>query len=372
MKKLPVRKLLPLVLTVLALTVPETSSARLSSDEQGCISAFTSSVMGVGAVRAKVVAKCLKRFAAGSLVAQTPEACVRSSLSDKDSRLRTAVFKTEAAASFSCATVHPPFGVTSSQRAIIVAAGKDVSLVRRLIGPNLDTALIPSAAGARCQQRVAAALQKCADTRLKEYQKCLKAGMSDGTIVDAASVREKCLGGVGRTQPDPLGRIAKACEARIAKALSSSCAGVPLARAFAACESTDAGGVTSCAARESACELCQVLNSVNELSQDCDAFDDGNPDNGTCGDECGDGIVQSGEGCDDGNTTAGDGCAADCRLEAGWGCTGEPSQCTRNCGNGEVDAADSEQCDDGNANDGDGCSSTCQLENCGDGGNDVG
>ncbi len=42
---------------------------------------------------------------------------------------------------------------------------------------------------------------------------------------------------------------------------------------------------------------------------------------------CGDGVVTSGEACDDGNPTSGDGCSSACAVEAGWMCSGAPSQC---------------------------------------------
>jgi cysteine-rich repeat protein len=44
---------------------------------------------------------------------------------------------------------------------------------------------------------------------------------------------------------------------------------------------------------------------------------------------CGDGHIGSHEDCDDLNTADGDGCSSDCLIEPGWGCGGEPSQCTR-------------------------------------------
>ena len=80
---------------------------------------------------------------------------------------------------------------------------------------------------------------------------------------------------------------------------------------------------------------------------------------------CGDGIIQSelGENCDDLNRLDGDGCSANCRIELGWNCSGEPSMCTEIiavCGDGIIDGAES--CEDGNAASGDGCSDTCQVE----------
>lgn len=75
---------------------------------------------------------------------------------------------------------------------------------------------------------------------------------------------------------------------------------------------------------------------------------------------CGDGVIEGSEGCDDGNTSDGDGCSAECSVEPGWVCTGEPSDCAEVCGNGRIDAG--EECDDGNTADGDGCSARCVVE----------
>jgi cysteine-rich repeat protein len=43
---------------------------------------------------------------------------------------------------------------------------------------------------------------------------------------------------------------------------------------------------------------------------------------------CGDGRRTGGEACDDGNTGINDGCSAQCAVESGWECVGEPSVCT--------------------------------------------
>jgi cysteine-rich repeat protein len=75
---------------------------------------------------------------------------------------------------------------------------------------------------------------------------------------------------------------------------------------------------------------------------------------------CGNGAVEGTEACDDGNTDAGDGCAADCVVEMGFSCMGNPSICEPNCGNGTLDAT--ELCDDGNNTAGDGCAVDCTIE----------
>ncbi len=77
---------------------------------------------------------------------------------------------------------------------------------------------------------------------------------------------------------------------------------------------------------------------------------------------CGDGVIGGAEVCDDANTTPNDGCAADCTVEVGWICSGEPSTCSQTtvCGNSVVEPG--EGCDDGNTAPSDGCSATCSVE----------
>ena len=78
-----------------------------------------------------------------------------------------------------------------------------------------------------------------------------------------------------------------------------------------------------------------------------------------CTNNCGNGTLQAGEVCDDGNQTAGDGCTA-CQVNSGYTCAGTPSVCTFTCGNGAITG--NEQCDDTNTTNGDGCSSVCVVE----------
>jgi cysteine-rich repeat protein len=75
---------------------------------------------------------------------------------------------------------------------------------------------------------------------------------------------------------------------------------------------------------------------------------------------CGNGHLDEGEACDDGDLRAGDGCSAQCTVEPGFACTGDPSDCRTICGDGLL--AGLETCDDGNQTPRDGCSATCTIE----------
>ena len=96
----------------------------------------------------------------------------------------------------------------------------------------------------------------------------------------------------------------------------------------------------------------------------------------TCGDQARDrsydGSVE--EACDDGNDVGSDGCSAQCSVEEGFICVGEPaverrrSQCFAvTCGDGFRESSGeifpvTEECDDGNDVSGDGCSEFCKIE----------
>lgn len=82
---------------------------------------------------------------------------------------------------------------------------------------------------------------------------------------------------------------------------------------------------------------------------------------GSCGAECGDGLIVADEVCDEGEHADGDGCALDCKhIENGFACDRAGTRCTTVCGDGT--RAGGEQCDDGNNKDDDGCSGKCTVE----------
>jgi len=119
---------------------------------------------------------------------------------------------------------------------------------------------------------------------------------------------------------------------------------------------------TSCAAVQ---QVCIVNNCGNGLVDTGEACDDGNIMEGdgcssSCKAEgCGNNLVDPGEICDDGNTIDGEGnCAANCLSD-------------ETCGNGSKNFG--EACDDSNNDSGDGCSADCKsTEICGNDITDVG
>ena len=333
------------------------ANAQVEKADQTCIAAFNKGVRQVTKAQSKVIDKCLRDFSSGRLTGSTPEDCVSS---DPKGKVQKAIDKNTTKIAAKCAAGLPGFGASLVATAFIEAVASPIDLTHAVLGANLDTSLIQSADGASCQARVNQALLKCEDRRLREYLKCQKTGLRNGAITDAASMADTCLGIGAAGQPDDKNRIALDCDTKLANALLQRCADVDIATAFPSCYATDVAGATACLERESACQLCQLLNETNGLARDCDLFDDGNGANGSCGSECPDGVVQADEGCDDGNGLELDGCSSFCTVEGGWSCSGEPSVCSLQCGNGDIDAGES--CDDGDASGGDGCSAGCAVE----------
>ena len=331
-------------------------TAQVPPQDQACINAFNKGVRKVAKAQSQIIKKCLNNFAAGRL-SSTLEDCVRS---DPAGKLTHAVEGSAAKIAQKCTGGLPGFGVTPVDPALVRAALSQIDLVHGSFGNNLDTAIIATPAGASCQARVGQTLLKCEDRRLREFLKCQKGSLRNGLIGDATTLSDACLGTGDQPQPDGSGRIAADCGNKLAADIAQRCPTVNLSSAFAPCNPADVAGATLCLNRESACQLCLLIDDVDGLSRDCDRLDDGDGNNGSCGKECGDGVLQGDEGCDDNNLTANDGCSASCTVEGGWSCTGQPSVCTHQCGNGTFEAG--EACDDGNTSNGDGCSSVCFVE----------
>jgi cysteine-rich repeat protein len=334
-------------------------SAQLSSQDKNCIATFNKSVRKVAKAHGQIISKCLKDFSRGKLISTTPEGCL---LEDPTGSLQRAVLKETAKTTEKCSAGIPGFGATPIGDALLTTVVGQINLIHSTYAFNLDSAMLIAPAGAACQARVGAALMRCEDTRLKEFAKCVKIGLRSGAILDEPSLTAYCLGTGGSGQPDVFGngKIALDCTSRITSEITARCGTTDLALAFPACGTSNPTDAANCLKRASACQLCLLTTEVDALSRDCDLFDDGNTANGSCGSECGDGVVQLTEGCDDGDTDAGDGCSASCTVEGGWNCSGEPSVCTPNCGDGNLDPG--ETCDDSDTASGDGCSNACTVE----------
>jgi hypothetical protein len=199
------------------------AEAVLPRDQEVCLATFGKAVRDVAKVQAKTASRCLKKFAAGTLVGSTPEACL---LSDPGGRLARTAGTVAVKIAAACPPPPPAFGVSPLDTAMPRVGLGVVDLLHDAIGDDLDTALVPTRADASCQAQVANALLRCVDTRRRTFFDCQREGLADGGITDASALEARCLGRDDELQPDPDGRIALACGHRLATVVSRHCGAI--------------------------------------------------------------------------------------------------------------------------------------------------
>jgi cysteine-rich repeat protein len=145
-----------------------------------------------------------------------------------------------------------------------------------------------------------------------------------GTVVDPTT---DYAGGVLRRQGFPVS-FHEAVTARLL--FAASCGNSVVDAPFEQC---DSGGIATDRCNPDCTQpVCGDGFANAAAGETCDDAGDSIVCNADCTPAaCGDGRVHpgGGEGCDDGNQRDGDGCSADCLIEPGFTCTGEPSICLR-------------------------------------------
>jgi hypothetical protein len=110
---------------------------------------------------------------------------------------------------------------------------------------------------------------------LKEFNKCKKKGLGGTFPFGRASDLGRCMG------LDMNGKIAKACDTKLAEKIDRRCTGVDTAAAFPGCNTSDSGELGVCLDGLVKCRVCLALNAADGLGKDCDLFDD-TLDNDSC------------------------------------------------------------------------------------------
>jgi hypothetical protein len=242
-------------------------TAALTVADRACILGLNDAFAKRAKARSGQLARCLRQAAAGSPGA---EACAAAA----DPKLDKTAAKTGKVEAEKCAVL-PPFGASDAATVNGASVAAPLDLLHDVLGDPLDPALVAKAAdpaSARCQGKVAAQLARCQALRVKEFDRCKKAGIVDGTVKDATTLGD-CL------EADPKGKIAAQCAADgvlATKVLPRSCAApVDLATAFPGCAEGGPAAFAACAERAGRCRACVGLGAADALAVDCDDFDDG-------------------------------------------------------------------------------------------------
>jgi hypothetical protein len=143
-----------------------------------------------------------------------------------------------------------------------------------VFGADLDAAVAAATDGGACQIEVAKRSTALVDFLLKAANKEKKAilkGKEDGSTANSSQALQAAL--IGYIELDPKAKVAKK-ESQLLGGTASKCAGLGVAAHFPGCASPDTTALAACAQRAARCRFCRALNAFDELSTDCDDFDD--------------------------------------------------------------------------------------------------
>lgn len=265
---MPVRTLAALVVSAIVPFLSLSTAAAQTADPRSCISGLNKAGAKAASAAQSDASYCAKLTYRFDLpVGMSPQACLSADLRGKVGKASTHVSTVDAA---HCAPP-PSFGYAGA--ATVSAAGRMLALdlVADLFGTDVGAGVF----GFPCQTRLLRNVAKLTDAQLDEFRRCKKAGLTDGTIVDAASLAG-CLAAI---TTDPTGKVGDAL-ARLADDdarcnLSSHDQLFPGRCVFS-------NDFLSCVDVRARCRVCEALNRMDALAMDCEAFDDGLA-NGSCG-----------------------------------------------------------------------------------------
>ncbi len=168
----------------------------LTKDQQKCINQVNKNFAKVASAQGKEIRDCIKRGSKGLLSGETIEECATN---DAKGKVDKAKQKTLTKESSSCGTP-PDFGYTSGANANDTAMAKELAIIHRIFGSDLDTFVIDEFLfknGAKCQQAVAKQAKKCQDAKLKVFNGCKKDALKSkggAAVTSAQELQDACLG----------------------------------------------------------------------------------------------------------------------------------------------------------------------------------
>lgn len=293
-----------------------TASAQLqTSDQQSCITALNKAAAKVGAKQAKESLACLKDAAGGKLGGMTADDCLTADRKGKMAKASDAIAALEAKR---CSQA-PDFAYSGSSEAFDDARAGRLMSFNDLFAPPVDSAVIScdsDADACKCQRAGASGIEALFKLKADTFVRCKKQMLE--TAASSADVA-RCIddpGTAGSIAADSAGKIQKAVTSlgeKIARTCDEPGVTATAFASHATCAGRQGQALASCIDEVTNCRVCQTLNGIDDLSVDCDLFDNGAAD-ASCPalDVC----YPRSSSCDDGEAcTANDTCTA-------AGCTG--------------------------------------------------
>jgi hypothetical protein len=248
-----------------------------NKDQQKCINKLNKDTCKVAAAQGKENSGCVKSAGKGAV----SPACL---LLDSKGKVGKKTSKTTADETKGvCLTTNAPsFGYTPAASANKPPVNEEVNLFRDVYGQTDPNGVISTVkATNKCQAAMTKDLEKLIATKWKQYLSCKKNALKNGAINIAALLA--CLqGDPNSVAADPKGKILKAA-GKIGSDFTKKCTGVDTNVAFPGkCAGLTGAALQNCLDRLAECRLCLAVDAIDNMNFDCDLFDDGDPNNGTC------------------------------------------------------------------------------------------
>ena len=232
-----------------------------SPEQQNCINSLNKTAAKVAAAQGKENAACVKSAGRGRVA--SGEACLTA---DEKGKVQKAQEKHTVTQASKCA-VAPDFGSVPAATANAAAVDEELNLIHDIFGASLDAAIIDAdtdKVGAGCQAAVTKAFEKLAVTVTKEFARCKKSGLKNGSITGPGSLAA-CVG------LDTKDKISKA-KLKLTAAVFKKCVGVDSGLAFpGAC--VGASSFADCVSVTTLCRVCGMLAIIDNALPPCDMAD---------------------------------------------------------------------------------------------------
>lgn len=255
-----------------AITVVPSVEAQLLPTQQKCLNSVNKAAFKVFDAQGKENSNCVKSATKGKL-SGTTDACLGADAKGKVQGAKDKVGDTQTKKCLGPAD--PGFALPGAADAADAAATAQSSLVLDVLGDPADPAIQTAKPGSVCQSNVVKSYDKYADALVKNFLNCKKSGLSDNSVLDAATLGGNCV-----FAPDDKSLASKASD-KLGTLLGKKCQGVDLATAFPGECSSQTATVTDfrdCLLERVNCRVCQAMKSVDDLDVDCDALDNGSAD----------------------------------------------------------------------------------------------
>jgi len=264
----------PVVVVFLAAAASLVLIGRAQGQQQGvkqrtCIKQMNKGGEVVAQLQGNLDKRCVRNGNNGDV--PDVDACVTNDPFGKVGRKKQSTIRRENHFCLRSPDQNPDFGKTDATTVNNAATGEEIALLESVFGAPVQAAIISCGSDAqacKCQWRVVQFYEKLMFRKIEGFRLCKKPGLRHGTIIDDSGL-ENCMGA------DPRGKVANKLH-RLQVIVQKECVttGVNQAVAFPGTCAT-APDLSACLDARTSCYACRMLNAMDGLSKDCDAFDDG-------------------------------------------------------------------------------------------------